>query len=134
MSVNKDRPHILVIPEDDANNDLVNGFLLEFPTRQIFAPEVAGGWRKVLESFQPTHVGEMKRHPARSIILLIDFDGRSDRLARAKEVIPEDLNDRVFVLGVWTNPEKLKHTLPGSSLEDIGGWLAQDCRIQTDAH
>lgn len=132
MSVNKDRPHILVIPEDDANNDLLNGFLLECPTRQIRAPEVAGGWRKVLENFQTTHLGEMERNQFRLIVLLIDFDGRPDRLERAKEVIPDNLNDRVFVLGVWTEPEKLKSALSGYSLEDIGGALAKDCRDQSD--
>jgi hypothetical protein len=29
MSVNKYHPHVLVLPEDDANRQLANGFLLD---------------------------------------------------------------------------------------------------------
>jgi hypothetical protein len=35
MSVNRNRPHVFVLPEDDANLQLATGFVLEFPTRQI---------------------------------------------------------------------------------------------------
>lgn len=30
MSVNKERPHVLILPEDDANRQLANGFQLDF--------------------------------------------------------------------------------------------------------
>jgi hypothetical protein len=46
-------------------------------------------------------------------------------------VIPENLLDGFFVLGVWTEPEELKRQNFGSSLEVIGRALAKDCREGT---
>ncbi|HRI43685.1 MAG TPA: hypothetical protein PLL78_07365 [Fimbriimonadaceae bacterium] len=45
MSVNKHRPHLFVVPEDDACRQLANGFLLEpeVNQRQIQIEDVAGG-------------------------------------------------------------------------------------------
>lgn len=47
MSVNKYKPHVLVLPEDDANRQLANGFLLGLeqpvPTRQS-----VWRWRKIV--------------------------------------------------------------------------------------
>lgn len=39
-------PHVLVLPEDDANRQLANGFLLDgfLSGRQMLVLEVAGGW------------------------------------------------------------------------------------------
>jgi len=100
MSVNKNRPHIFVLPEDDANRQIVNGFLLEFQTRQIQPLEEAGGCRKVLQSFASDHIVGMEKHPNRLIILLLDFDGKGNRFDTAIAHVPEHLRDRVFILGV----------------------------------
>ncbi len=59
------------------------------------------------------------------MVLLIDFDGKHDRLEQAKSVIPDNLKDRVFVLGVWTEPEALRVKL--GAYEKIGLALAEDC-------
>jgi len=132
MSVNKDRPHVLVLPEDKANLQLATGFHLEVASiRQMQVLSVAGGWNAVLELFQSDHVSEMDRHPLRFMVLLIDFDSKEDRLNDAKAAIPNHLTDRVFILGVWSEPEALrKATL--DSYETIGGKLAKDCREETD--
>jgi len=108
MRASKDLVHVLVLPEDDANRQLVNGFSMEFPTRQIQALRVAGGWRKVLRHFEPDHLNPMDKYPARLMVLLMDFDGKRDRLDQARAVIPEHLIDRVFVLGAWTESEDLR--------------------------
>jgi hypothetical protein len=110
---------------------MLNGFLLEFPTRQIQGLPVAGGWKKVLSQFNSNEVAGMERYPERLMVLLMDFDGRSERLAEAKAVIPSCLLDRMFVLGVWTEPEKLKAGL--GSFETIGRALARDREQGTDA-
>jgi hypothetical protein len=65
------------------------------------------------------------------MVLLIDLDGRQGRLDQAKESIPDTLKDRVFVLGVWTEPEALKANL--GSYEKIGLAMAEDCREDTTA-
>jgi len=130
MSVNKDRPHVFLIPEDDANRQIANGFRLEFGNRQFHVEPVAGGWREVLLRFSSDHVNEMSRYPERLMILLLDFDRKFERRDEAKGHIPDQLMDRVFVLGVWNEPEDFKHANLGS-LETIGRRLARDCRDNT---
>jgi len=46
-------------------------------------------------------------------------------------VIPDRLKERVFVLGVWTNPEELRREC-GESYERIGLAMAKDCRDNTE--
>lgn len=133
MSVNKDRPHVLVLPEDDANRQLAIGFHLEVEwarRRQMQVLSVAGGWTRVLEVFQSDHVVDMQKYPQRFMILLIDFDEQAGRLTEAKAAIPEHLTARVFVLGAWSHPEVLKRAGLGS-YENVGLNLAEDCRKDT---
>ncbi|MCI0488072.1 MAG: hypothetical protein L0229_15890 [Blastocatellia bacterium] len=130
MSVNKNLPHVFVLPEDAANRQLAEGFRLEVDStryRQMDVLEVARGWHQVLHLFKSDHVAEMYRYSQRFMVLLIDFDGQQDRLNTAKATIPDDLTDRVFILGVWKEPEDLKRAKLGS-YETIGSRLAQDCR------
>jgi len=134
VSINKDRPHVLVLPEDDANRQLAIGFLLAVdPTRQrqMKVLSVAGGWKNVLNLFNSDHVIEMDRNSNRLVILLIDFDEDENRLEAAKAAIPEHLADRVFVLGALSEPEDLKRANLGS-YETIGLRLAKDCCEETD--
>lgn len=88
---------------------------------------------KVLECFNSVHVGTMHTCPRRLMVLLIDFDGVPERLNLARTFIPARLIDRVFVLGVRTQPEDLKKAGLGSygSYETIGKAMAQDCREET---
>ena len=133
MSVNRYLPHVVVLPEDDANRQVANGFLrdqyLSFWRIQVL--EEAGGWNKVLECFLSDHVAAMKRYTGRFMVLLIDFDGEEGRLQDAKALIPGNLQDRVFVLGALSEPEALKRAIPGS-YETIGLALARDCREKTN--
>jgi hypothetical protein len=133
MSVNPYQPHVWVLPEDDANRQLANGFLqdryLSFWKIRVLAQ--AGGWNRVLECFLSDHVRGMERHTNRFMVLLIDFDGKEDRLQYAKAQIPRRLRERVFVLGALTEPEALKRAIP-ASYESIGLALARDCREGTD--
>jgi hypothetical protein len=131
MSVNRHRPHVLVLPEDDANRQLANGFLLHSSlSNQIQVLPEAGGWLKVLGQFQSDYVTGMMRFPGRFMVLLIDFDGQPDRLDRARREIPGHLKDRVFILGVWSEPESLKASL-GRQSESIGLAIAEDCHKNT---
>lgn len=130
MSVNKYQPHVLVLPEDDANRQLANGFVLEVQHyRRIQILSEAGGWLNVCETFLSEHVKGMRQYTERRLILLLDFDDQSDRPDKAKEKIPEDLKDRVFLLGVQSDPEALKQAGLGS-FEDIGRRLGNECRAR----
>jgi hypothetical protein len=134
MSVNKFKPHLLVLPEDDANRQLANGFVLDrfILNRQIQVLPEAGGWTQVLGRFKSDHVIGMNRYSSRFMVLLIDFDGDEARLAKAKAEIPEHLAERVFILGALTKPEALRQASLGS-YEEIGLAMAKDCREGTDA-
>jgi hypothetical protein len=133
MSVNRYRPHVLVLPEDDANRQLANGFLLhpDLPPRAIQVLEEVGGWKEVLLRFRTDHIAGMERYADRFIILLIDFDAQEGRLQYAKAGVPEQFSERVFFLGAWTEPEALKKAL-SRTYEEIGQDLARDCRDGND--
>ena len=133
--VNRNRPHVLVIPEDEANSRIVNGFHLDLdPTaeRQLQVLPEAGGWTHVLEVFESTYVPYLDRCAIGHLVLLIDFDKREDRLVSATARIPQRLRDRVFILGCRNEPKNLKGTRLGCILEDVGMRLAEDCRNETD--
>lgn len=131
MSVNRHREHILVLPEDDANRQMANGFLLDMPDgsrSQVRILPVAGGWQKVLDQFRSDHVDYMDRFQQCRMVLLIDFDGRADRLSQARSAIPPRLTDRVFIFGVWTRPEDLRAGF--GSYEQIGQRLRRGCSAE----
>lgn len=130
MSVNKYRPHILVLPEDDANRQIANGFVNNPNVDQLAIQvlPIAGGWEKVVDY---NYASGMRQFPKRMIILLIDFDLRENRFNYVEKRIPNDLKNRVFVLGVGDEPEKLK-SFTGLSFEKIGEKLAQDCADNTN--
>ena len=132
MSVNKFQPHVLVLPEDDANSQVANGFWL-FPTlmsRRMQVLPSAGGWHRVLDLFESDHAEIMRQNANRFMVLLIDFDGAKVRLDEVRARIPAELVDRVFVLGALTEPEDLKKSNLGA-YEAIGGALAKDCHDET---
>lgn len=133
MSTNNYKPHLHVLPEDDANRQIANGFLLNphLNERTIQVLPIVGGWKKVLDEFKSVHAREMKKYLERRIVLIIDFDNKAERLNYVKNEIPEELSDRVFVLGVLSNPEKLNTKLNKKGLENIGISLSQDCSDNT---
>src|SRR2546427_8287073 len=126
MSVNRQVPHVLILPEDDANRQLATGFQLDsfLATRRMQVLEEAGGWQEVLNRFKADHVPEMDRNANRFMVLLIDFDRREDRLNAVRAAIPSHLKERVFILGAWSDPEELRQKL--GSYETIGLAMARD--------
>ena len=141
MRVNKFVEHILVLPEDDANRQIINGFILNSNVNEtaIQVLPIANGWKKVVDKFKNDHVSEMGKFPKRMIVLVIDFDDYKEpdglsyenRLIYIKSQVPEDLQERVFILGSRTAPEKLKSDMK-KSFEGIGEALAKDCIENTN--
>ena len=132
MKVNKFKPHVLLLPEDDANRRLANGFCLSLPeSTNIQILPFADGWIKVLYGFEKDHIRAMQKNRFRCLVLLIDFDNHVERLEYAKSRIPPDLADRVFILGILNEPEDLKRAGLGKP-EEIGSALAKDCREDTN--
>jgi hypothetical protein len=133
MSVNSYLPHVLVLPEDDANREIANGFLLDTRVndRKVQVLPVAGGWQKVIDSLVLNHVTDLQKYPCRRIVLLIDFDDDViNRTAYVKSQIPIAFVDRVFVLGVASEPERLQAACR-KNREEIGEALADECAANT---
>jgi hypothetical protein len=132
MGVNKYLQHVFVLPEDDANRQLANGFLLDLSTTQVQVLAEAGGWAQVRDRFASDHVDGLRQYNGRFMVLLIDFDDHINRLQTIRKVILDDLGDRVFVLGCLSEPEALRQAGLGS-YEAIGKAMADDCRSGTQA-
>ncbi len=134
MSTNKFKQHILVLPEDDANRQIANGFLLNpnLNSRAIRILTPSGGWLKAIESFNKKYISGMRSYEKRMFLLVIDFDNDNNRLKKVYDEIPKDLQNRVFVLGSVSEPENLKKQISLNSLEDIGKALAEDCVNEMD--
>lgn len=133
MSINRYQPHIIVLPEDRANEEIVNGFIQDANVneRAIHVERPACGWGKVVEKFTKDYADKMRQSQNIMIVLLIDFDERENRLSYVQSQIPDDLNERVFILGVLSEPEKLRSATK-KSFEKIGEALAKDCSDNTN--
>jgi hypothetical protein len=132
MAVNRYRPHVYVLPEDDANGQIANGFLLDphVMLRNIQVLEEAGGWENALAKLNSDYACPMEQYPLGFMVLLIDFDGRGTRFVEARDRVPAALKDRAFIVGALTRPEELRAEL--GTYETIGKALAKDCRENTD--
>jgi hypothetical protein len=134
--MNKYRPHVYVIPEDDRDRQIAVGFIghhgVQHPRIQVVP--IAGGWRNVLQTFQQEYIQKLRDYPEGHVVMLIDFDGdfvnRRDEFERE---IPDELKERVFVVGSRDNPEALKKSL-NIGYEEIGKSLADDCDTGTTEH
>jgi hypothetical protein len=127
--MNRYADHLYIIPEDDCDRQLADGFVLHdqvnSPRIQVMPP--AGGWGDVIKKFQTEYVKHLRQYPHGRVVMLIDFDGEySNRRAHFDNEIPADLKNRVFVVGARLTPEELKQAL-GKSFEEIGKSLADAC-------
>ncbi|MCA9207895.1 MAG: hypothetical protein KDA55_06045 [Planctomycetales bacterium] len=129
MSVNRYQPHVLVIPEDRADEQIANGFIQHdrIQIRRIQILPCANGWPGVLEKFKVEYVRHLRMYPQAQVILLIDFDRQyKSRRQMFEDETPVDLRERVYVIGASDNPESLRDAL-GTNFESIGLALADEC-------
>jgi hypothetical protein len=128
VRINKFSDHLLVLPEDDANRQIANGFLLaaRVDAQKIQVMPNAGGWLKALDKIS-SHSNEMEGLTTRRLLVLIDFDSQyEDRWQIAQSKIPTKFLDRIYVIGVASNPEKLRSNC-GLTSEALGKALAEEC-------
>lgn len=128
MSTNVYKPHLLVIPEDKANQDIVNGFLLrlEVNERQLQVLDLANGWSRGKEKLLELSNGHLVRYNNAHALLVVDHDGNRNRGCEIKALISDEVKDRVFVIGVLSEPEELKSA--SQKYEQIGGLIAEGCK------
>lgn len=133
MSVNKYKPHLYVIPEDDADRQIADGFVLyaRVAARQVQVVEPAGGWARVLDVFKDEYIPILQSNAHAHVVMLIDFDKvPGQRLDWFKSEIPELVASRVFVIGPRGTPEQLRKSLRPGGFEKLGDSLAEECDTQ----
>jgi len=110
MGVNKHQPHVLILPEDDANRQIAIGFVQppSVPVAHRNIQVLRGGWSAVRAQFVEQYQDSLKQYPQRHMVLLVDFDEQSDRRDAILRSVEDALTARVFVLGTFSEPEKLK--------------------------
>lgn len=87
---------------------------------------------KALKCFAEDHQDDMRRFQERRLAIVIDFDERDRQREHAQKQIPDDLRNRVFILGSRNEPKDLKKAMRSvGSLERIGTALADDCHTGT---
>jgi hypothetical protein len=131
MAVNKNRPHVVLIPEDDKDRQFAVGFRDYFAVAEnrFDIRNCAAGVEKVRDYLVNEGIGYLQRHAEGLLILLIDFDNKLEiRRARFDEAIPAELKDRVFVIGSIDKPERLTKAI-GISAEKLGKKLAEECDL-----
>ena len=132
---NKYIEHLWVLPEDDANRQLVNGMEQNFDldSRRIDVLPPAGGWLNVLAVLtDPSMVHQLESNAKRHLLLLIDFDQDHQKRWQIYQgkiaLLPPGVADRVYLLGCLDEPETFKATCPPRrSIEKLGGELSDDC-------
>jgi hypothetical protein len=124
--VNKYRPHLLVLCEDQATHDIATGFN-DKVTGAMEVRKPLRGWPHVLQEFQDVYIPWLRQHPHCHIALFIDFDNVYEtRIQQFQGAIPQDITDRVFILGACDEAETVKNA-SGLSLSKIGMKLADEC-------
>lgn len=129
MSPNLYKPHVYVIPEDDADRDIVNGFMLnlEINERQFYVDTVARGWERGRDKLLELCSGHLVKYTSAHAILIIDFDEQAQRASEIRDSVPDGLRDRVFIIGVFSEPEQLRRSTK-KSYEQIGRMMAKGCK------
>lgn len=137
MGVNRERQHLIIFPEDGPYRKLLNGLTkrsYHVNASVIDVKNPCGGWPKVFEALtENLHL--LSKYENAHILLLMDFDDKTlgelrfeERVAKFKELVPQDFENRVFLLGVnHKQAELLKKLFKTSDWEAIGKLLISDC-------
>lgn len=138
MSVNNYRPHLKVLCEDKINQDMVRGFVMgifNVSQRIEIIQDVAGGCHKAKVLLENIWIEKLLKYPTMFLLIIIDFDKDINRITYMRENIPEELKDRVFILGCFDEPEKFKQyarekigSKKGIPSESIGKVLFLECK------
>lgn len=132
MAVNKYKPHIYIIPEDDANRQIALGFELDprLPPKVLQVMKPAGGWSMVVQIIREEYLPLLRSNQNTHVLGIIDCDDHADRITgeldRLRQGQPENCQNRVFLLGTLGTPERFKASVK-KTFEEIGEALAEEC-------
>jgi hypothetical protein len=121
MAVNKYKPHVYIIPEDDANRQIAVGFGNYFgiSQRSMQILPVAGGWMLAIAKLHNDYLPILKSNSKAHVVVLIDSDQYASRIDEELDKVPDELRNRIFMLGTMPAPESLK-TSTCMHFEQIG--------------
>lgn len=121
MSVNREKPYLIVLFEDGAYKDLFMGF--EFSMQKQISPRsVCGGFDKVcleLTDEKSILLKELNKFPKAYVLALIDADldncpdSQIGKIEKLKQKIDEKYIDRVFIIGSKIEAEDIKQVIIG---------------------
>ena len=128
MRPNRLKPHLFIIPEDDKDRSIALGAL---GALNINAKVMGNtrGWRKVEKLLNKEYIPRLRNNANTHLVIVIDFDNWGEqRYEKVISWVPNELKDRVFILGPAKEPKDLKRELKlRMSFEEIGGTLVTDC-------
>lgn len=129
MAVNREKPHVVVLPEDDATRSLVVGFS-DHCNGPIELKIPLGGWPKVLAEFEHRYVKYLRTYADAHVVMVIDYDDQpATRLPMFQAAMPPDVSNRAYVLGALSEAEVLKRQ-QALKYGPLGKTLAEECRTQ----
>lgn len=116
MSVNREKPYLIVLFEDNAYKDLFMGF--QFSTqRQVKQNTVYGGFKYIyleLTNNDSLTLKELKKYSNAYVLAMIDadLDSQSEsNIEKLKSSICTEYKERVFVVGSQYEAEDIKKTV-----------------------
>lgn len=125
--MNKFKPHLFIVPEDDADRQIAVGFQMHLEAKgEMQIVDVARGWLKVVGVIKDEYVPLLKNNLNSHVLGIIDCDKDADRIAGQLENFPEDIRNRIFLLGVNENPQEFKRSAK-MHFAEIGEKLADEC-------
>ncbi len=133
--MNKYQFALLVVPEDQANKDLVIGARDSQPNtiqNKIRIEPVPGGRDEVWTATIHDYLPRLERYERWHLVLVIDHDADVPKIQQHfDELIPQSLKSRVWVLGCRSEPESCRSRLgrPGP-LRELGSELFNSCMTQ----
>lgn len=131
--MNKYTDGLQILAEDEDLASIVSGFFacanINFDHRRVDDKGAASGWTSV-QDWLCKSVSFLEKYDKLCRLGIVDFDGYENRATNFKKKIPEEVRDRVFVLGPIRNVETLKKET-GLSLERIGAKIARTCASMT---
>ena len=128
MSATKFQEHLLILPEDDAYHAIATSFvesLGQEVSRRAQVLNATRGWIHARQIAVEDGL-KLRKYGDRKLLLVIDFDTVSERLAQMSAALPADIRDRIFIIGSANEAEDLRRELGPYSR--IGSLISEECR------
>ena len=126
--MNKNKPHLVIVPEDEAWATLTRGFFMARAEGNIKVDRTCGGYNKEMTHFKDKLQPKMASNPNMHVLLLVDFDRKfASRMTNFTQLVYPDYNKRAFMVGCKDEIQNLNTEYGGGKLEDLGQTMGNIC-------